>query len=84
MYVQFFLMFLIFVLTLADGLRYAWFIYPILCWLWCLEIGTSSINWAQLSRFHLKTETEPSLQNVVLCFVYIPHLVLVLVPGDGD
>jgi hypothetical protein len=30
------------------------------------EIGTSSVNWAQLSRFHLKTETESSLQNVVL------------------
>jgi hypothetical protein len=25
-------MFLIFVLTLADGLRCTWFIYPILCW----------------------------------------------------
>jgi hypothetical protein len=29
------------------------------------EIGISSINWAQLSRFYLKTETECSLQNVV-------------------
>jgi hypothetical protein len=28
------------------------------------EIGTSSIDWAQLSRFHLKMETESSLQNV--------------------
>jgi hypothetical protein len=44
----------------------AWFIYPILCWCWCLKIATSSINWAQLSRFHMKTETESSLQNVVL------------------
>jgi hypothetical protein len=25
------------------------------------EIGTSSINWAQLSRFYLKTEIESSL-----------------------
>jgi hypothetical protein len=30
-----------------------------------LEIRTSSIEWAQLSRFYLKTETEPSLRNVV-------------------
>jgi hypothetical protein len=32
-----------------------------------LEIGTISINWAQLSRFYLKTETESSLRNVVFC-----------------
>jgi hypothetical protein len=30
-----------------------------------LFIGTSSIDWAQLSRFYLKTETESSLRNVV-------------------
>jgi hypothetical protein len=29
------------------------------------EIRTSSIDWAQLSMFYLKTETEPSLRNVV-------------------
>jgi hypothetical protein len=29
----------------------------------CASIRTSSINWAQLSKFHLKTETEPSLRN---------------------
>jgi hypothetical protein len=29
------------------------------------EIGTSSIDWTQLSRFYLKTETESSLRNVV-------------------
>jgi hypothetical protein len=29
------------------------------------EIGTSSINWVQLSRFYLKMETESSLRNVV-------------------
>jgi hypothetical protein len=28
------------------------------------EIGTSSIEWAQLSRFHLKTETEPSSETL--------------------
>jgi hypothetical protein len=28
------------------------------------EIGTSSIKWAQLSRFYLKTETEFGLRNV--------------------
>jgi hypothetical protein len=29
------------------------------------HIGTSSIDWAQLSRFYLNTETESSLRNVV-------------------
>jgi hypothetical protein len=28
-------------------------------------IGTSSVDWPQLSRFHLKMETESSLRNVV-------------------
>jgi hypothetical protein len=31
------------------------------------EIGTSSVDWSQLIRFYLKTETESSLRNVV-CF----------------
>jgi hypothetical protein len=31
----------------------------------CPEIGTSFIDWAQLSRFYLKTERESSLRNVV-------------------
>jgi hypothetical protein len=29
-------------------------------------MGTSSIDWAQLCRFYLKTEIECSLRNVVL------------------
>jgi hypothetical protein len=29
------------------------------------EIGTSSIDWTQLSRFYLKTETELSITNFV-------------------
>jgi hypothetical protein len=29
------------------------------------EIGTSSIDWAQKSRFFLRTETDSSLRNVV-------------------
>jgi hypothetical protein len=36
-------------------------------WCGCPEIGTNSIDWAQLSRFHLKMETECSLRDVV-CF----------------
>jgi hypothetical protein len=32
----------------------------------CPEISTSSIDWAQLSRFYLKTDIESSLRNVVL------------------
>jgi hypothetical protein len=30
----------------------------------CPEIGTSSIDWTQLSRSYLKTETESGLRNV--------------------
>jgi hypothetical protein len=30
------------------------------------EIGISSIDWSQLNRFYLKTETESSLRNVVI------------------
>jgi hypothetical protein len=37
----------------------------ILCWWWFPEIGTSSIDSVQLSRFYLKTGTESSYQNVV-------------------
>jgi hypothetical protein len=60
-------MFLMIVLNLADGLCCAWLIYPIVNWCSCLEIGTGSIDWAQLSTFHMKTETESALRNVV-CF----------------
>jgi hypothetical protein len=35
-------------------------VYPILCWYRCPEIRTSSIVWARLSRFYLKTELESS------------------------
>jgi hypothetical protein len=38
---------------------------PSWCWYRCPETGTSSIDWAQQNRFHLKTETESSLRNVV-------------------
>jgi hypothetical protein len=41
------------------------FIHRILCWFWCLEIGTSSIHWTQLRGFHLRMETEFSLQKYV-------------------
>jgi hypothetical protein len=38
---------------------------PFWSWHRCPGIGTSSVDWAQLSRFYLKTETESSLRNVV-------------------
>jgi hypothetical protein len=38
---------------------------PSWCWNRSPQIGTSSISWAQLSRLHLKTETESSIRNVV-------------------
>jgi hypothetical protein len=55
-----------FFLALANGLCCVWLVYPTWGWHRCPEIGTSSIDWAQLSRFYLKTETEYSLRNVVL------------------
>jgi hypothetical protein len=35
-------------------------------WILSPATGTCSIDWAQLSRFYLKTEIESSLRNVVL------------------
>jgi hypothetical protein len=58
-------MILMFVLTLAD--IYAVLGFHILSCVgagWCPEIGTSSNDWAPLSSFNLKTETESSLRNV--------------------
>jgi hypothetical protein len=34
------------------------------------EIGTSSIDWTQLSRFQLKMETESSFRNTVFCNIH--------------
>jgi hypothetical protein len=58
-------MFLMLVLTLADGSCCAWFPYLILRWCRRAEIGTSSIDLAQMSKFYQKTETESSLRNLV-------------------
>jgi hypothetical protein len=41
------------------------FYTPSWCWHRCPEMGTSSIDWAQLSRFYLKTETESNLRSAV-------------------
>jgi hypothetical protein len=36
-------------------------LYILFCvWCWRPEIGTNSVDWAQLSRFYLNTETESS------------------------
>jgi hypothetical protein len=48
-----FSMFLMFALTLADGLWCARFIYPILCWCWHPDIKTSSVYRAQMSRLFI-------------------------------
>jgi hypothetical protein len=37
---------------------------PITSGAYSAEIGNSSVDWVQVSRFHLKTETESSLRNV--------------------
>jgi hypothetical protein len=42
-----------------------WFIYPSLWWCWCPEIGTSTIDWAQLSRL-LPEDRIQSLKCCVL------------------
>jgi hypothetical protein len=42
---------------------------PWLGWYCCLEMGTSSIIWAQQSRFYLMTEAESSLQNVMFLII---------------
>jgi hypothetical protein len=45
---------------------HARFIQLALCLLRCLEMGTSSIDFVQLSMIYLKTEAESSLGNFVL------------------
>jgi hypothetical protein len=62
-----FVVFLMFVLILPDGLCCAWFIYPILCWCWCWEKGTSSIDWVHLSRL-LPEDGDRMQSPKVVCF----------------
>jgi hypothetical protein len=53
--------------ALAEGLYRGWIRYPILCWCWCPEIGNSSIDLAQLSRFLLEDgDRTPSPNRRVL------------------
>jgi hypothetical protein len=42
------------------------FIYPNFCLCCCPEIGAGSIDWAQLSRFHLMTDRIQSQKCCVL------------------
>jgi hypothetical protein len=62
-----FQIFYCFISVLVDDLCCAWLIYSILVLVRyrCPEIGTSSVDSAQLNRFYLKTETEFSLRSVV-------------------
>jgi hypothetical protein len=50
-----------FVVISADRLCCAWFICLVLCWFCCQEVGTSSVDWVQLSRPVPENETESSL-----------------------
>jgi hypothetical protein len=59
------LYFLIFVLALTRGLHCVWLVYSILCWYKCPEIGTSSVDMAQLNRFYLKTDRIQSPKRCV-------------------
>jgi hypothetical protein len=45
---------------------------PSWCWYSYPEIWNRSIDWAQLSRFYLKTETEYNLRNAVFCNINRP------------
>jgi hypothetical protein len=56
-------MLLMFVLTPADSLCCAWFIYPILCLSWCLEVGLALSIGPNRVGFHLKMALESNLQN---------------------
>jgi hypothetical protein len=53
-------------LTLAVDLCCVGFVSPISVAACVQRQETSSIYWAQLSRYHLKIGTDSSLQNVVL------------------
>jgi hypothetical protein len=55
-----------FVLIPVNGLCCVLFIFPVLCWFWCPETGTRSINWAQLSRF--LPEDRDRDQSLKRCF----------------
>jgi hypothetical protein len=56
-----------FALNPTVGLCCVWFTNPLLCWLWCSEVGTNSTDWAQLSRFFTwARKQESSLQAVIL------------------
>jgi hypothetical protein len=57
---------LMFVLTPADGLDCAWFIYSILCWCCCLEKGIAVSLGPNRVRFYLIKETESNFRNVLL------------------
>jgi hypothetical protein len=52
-------------LTFFGVLLFVGFINPIGVVAGLRRQETSSLSWDQLSRFHLKTETEFSLRNVV-------------------
>jgi hypothetical protein len=61
-----------FVFTPSDGLCCVRFIYPVLCWCWCPEIWTSSIDWAQLSK--LLPEDGDRIQSPKRCVILIIEL----------
>jgi hypothetical protein len=45
--------------TLISKSLWRWYIHT------TIVLGTSTIDWAQLRRFHLKTETESCIRNAV-------------------
>jgi hypothetical protein len=56
------------VVELSTIQTFAYKMYQFIFGDWILspaELEDSSIYWAQLSRFHLETETESSLRNVL-------------------
>jgi hypothetical protein len=86
-----------FVLTPADGLRCVWFTCPVLCWCLCPEIGTSSVDLAQLSRLlhedgdriqspkrclEIKTGRWMLSKYSIIALIYHRHKLLDLIKND--
>jgi hypothetical protein len=59
------------VLTPADGFCCVLFIYAVLCWFWCPEIGTSSVDLAQLCK--LLPEDGDRTQSSKRCFLNLKN-----------
>jgi hypothetical protein len=44
--------FVMFALIPTDDICCVWFMYAVLCWFCCLEVGSSSVHWANSVGFY--------------------------------